>query len=59
MKDESISNFISRVINKKENLNSMEKFSGTFESNSEEWEEIEISIYKYRLKNKLHRKIES
>lgn len=57
-KDESISNFILRLINEKEISNSIEEFAGVFEEDSEEWEEIEKILYEDRLKSKSYRDIE-
>ncbi len=52
-KDESISNFILRLINeKKNNLNE------DLEGNSEDWEKIEKILYKDRLKGNVSRDIE-
>ena len=52
-KDESISNFILRLINeKKNNLNE------DLEGNSEDWEKIEKILYKDRLKSNVSRNIE-
>lgn len=57
-KDESISNYILRLINEKEKSNSIEEFAGVFEEDSEEWEEIEKILYEDRLKSKSYRDIE-
>ena len=52
-KNESISNFILRLINeKKNNLNE------DLEGNSEDWEKIEKILYKDRLKSNVSRNIE-
>ena len=52
-KDESISNFILRLINEKKiNLNE------DLEGNSEDWEKIEKILYKDRLKSNVSRDIE-
>jgi len=52
-KDESISNFILRLINeKKYNLNE------DLESSSEDWEKIEKILYEDRLKSNVSRDIE-
>ena len=52
-KDESISNFILRLINeKKNNLNE------DLEGISEDWEKIEKILYKDRLKSNISRDIE-
>ncbi|TFG20268.1 MAG: hypothetical protein EU529_15155 [Promethearchaeota archaeon] len=50
-KDESLSNYILRLIDKEKGKNLIEEFTGLFEKDSEEWEEIEKYLYKSRLKN--------
>jgi len=58
LKNESISNFILRLINEKKTTNSIEEFAGAFEEDSEEWEKIEKILYENRLKSKSYRDIE-
>lgn len=49
-KDESISEVISRLIKKEKPIRSIKKFAGIFQNSSEEWEAIEKTIYKDRLR---------
>jgi len=58
LKNESMSNFILRLINEKKQTNSIEEFAGAFEEDSEEWEKIEKILYEDRLKSKSYRDIE-
>ncbi len=48
--DESVSSFILRLIDQEEKRNSLEDFKGVFETDSEEWEEIEKILYEDQIK---------
>ena len=54
-KDESISNFILRLINEKKKK---EILNEDLEGNSEDWEKIEKILYEDRLKSNVSRDIE-
>ena len=56
--DESLADFIQRLIEKPEVDASIEDFAGIFKEDSEEWEHIESLIYEQRLKNKSNRIID-
>ena len=56
--DESLADFIQRLIEKPEVDASIEYFAGIFKEDSEEWEHIESLIYEQRLKNKSNRIID-
>lgn len=49
-KDETVSEVISRLIKKEKPLKTIKKFAGIFQNSSEEWEAIEKTIYKDRLR---------
>lgn len=49
-KDETVSETISRLIKKEKPVKSIKKFAGIFQNTSEEWETIEKSLYKDRLR---------
>ena len=55
--DESLTDFIKRLIEKQEKVAPIEDFAGVFKDDSKEWEEIESLIYEQRLKNKSNRSI--
>ena len=49
-KEDSISSFILRLLNREEGKNSIEELAGIFEKNSEEWEAIEKILYEERMR---------
>ena len=49
-KDESVSEVIFRLIKKEKPIKSIKKYAGIFQNSSEEWEAIEKTIYKDRLR---------
>lgn len=49
-KDETVSEVISRLIKKEKPIKSIKKFAGIFQNSSEEWESIERTLYKDRLR---------
>ena len=56
--DESLTDFIIRLIEKPDKNASIEDYAGIFKEDSEEWEHIESLIYEQRLKNKSNRLID-
>ncbi len=54
-KNESVSDFISRLIKKKKNKKSIKEFAGIFQNSSEEWEQIEKTLYDDRLRQSSER----
>lgn len=56
-KNESISDFIARLIKKKQHKKSITQFAGIFEDSSEEWEKIEKKLYDDRLRQSNERTI--
>lgn len=56
--DESLAEFIKRLIEEPDKDTSIEDFAGIFKEDSDEWEYIESLIYEQRLKNKSNRIID-
>ena len=56
--DESLADFIKRLIEKPDKDTSIEDFAGILKEDTEEWEQIESLIYEQRLKNKSNRIID-
>jgi len=49
-KDESVTEVISRLIKIEKPIKSVKKYAGIFQNSSEEWESIEKTLYKDRLR---------
>ena len=57
-KDESLSEFITHLLEKPDKSSSIEDFAGIYKEDSEEWENIESLFYEQRSKNKSNRLID-